>query len=166
MYEETCEGIYNSRNCAEVLDDCSDCVRRHHSQKTRFRKRRARTLGVGRRHSLFRKSDCGNTFAHNERRRPCGRRRRVAAKGCSRSCGVRRTTRRFRTPRDCNRTAQPVRQQPAAHGESGLDGTEAKSMQSELVELFRLKQEGYISAEEYEARRKEILEKYYNAGRS
>lgn len=64
------------------------------------------------------------------------------------------------------RTAQPVRQQPAAHGESGLDGTEAKSMQSELVELFRLKQEGYISAEEYEARRKEILEKYYNAGRS
>lgn len=61
---------------------------------------------------------------------------------------------------------QPVRQQPAAHGESGLDGAEAKSMQSELVELFRLKQEGYISAEEYEARRKEILEKYYNAGRS
>ena len=51
--------------------------------------------------------------------------------------------------------------QPAEHCESSRAGTEAKSMQSELVELFRLRQEGFIDNAKYEEMRQRILNKYY-----
>lgn len=57
--------------------------------------------------------------------------------------------------------AQPVRQQAPAHEVEKLDDADIKSMQTELVELFKLKQQGIISAEEFEAQRAAVLRRYY-----
>lgn len=54
-----------------------------------------------------------------------------------------------------------TRQAGVSQNAEKLDGTKLQSMQTELLDLFRMRQGGLISVEEYEAIRRDIMKRYY-----